>query len=64
MSFPLLYSLNELIKSTVTLKIVGHRWFWGYEYDHSYRFLDFNCLIFSTDSDSGEEFLPELVLPD
>lgn len=31
-SFCLLYSLDELTKSTMTLKIVGHQWFWSYEY--------------------------------
>lgn len=31
-SFCLLYSLDELTKSTMTLKIIGHQWFWSYEY--------------------------------
>jgi cytochrome c oxidase subunit 2 len=31
-SFGLLYSLDELIDPTVTLKIVGHQWYWSYEY--------------------------------
>ena len=56
-SFALLYSLDELIKPTLTLKVVGHQWFWSYEYDNSYRFIGFNCLLFPTDSDSGEELI-------
>lgn len=31
-SFCLLYSLDELTKSTIILKILGHQWFWSYEY--------------------------------
>jgi len=31
-SFSLLYSLDELIDPSVTLKIVGHQWYWSYEY--------------------------------
>ena len=31
-SFALLYSLDELIDPVVTLKIVGHQWYWSYEY--------------------------------
>ena len=31
-SFALLYSLDELIDPSTTLKIVGHQWYWSYEY--------------------------------
>lgn len=31
-SFCLLYSLDELSKCTTTLKIIGHQWYWSYEY--------------------------------
>jgi len=31
-SFNLLYSLDELINPVMTLKIVGHQWYWSYEY--------------------------------
>ena len=31
-SFSLLYSLDELINPTLTLKVVGHQWYWSYEY--------------------------------
>ena len=30
-SFALLYSLDEIIDPTVTLKVVGHQWYWSYE---------------------------------
>jgi cytochrome c oxidase subunit 2 len=31
-SFALLYSLDEVIDPTITLKIIGHQWYWSYEY--------------------------------
>lgn len=31
-SFVLLYSLDEYIDPSITLKIVGHQWYWSYEY--------------------------------
>ena len=31
-SFSLLYSLDESIDPLITLKIVGHQWYWSYEY--------------------------------
>eukprot|EP01041_Mallomonas_annulata_P000673 gene673-1294_t len=38
-SFALLYSLDELIDPDVTLKIIGHQWYWSYEYsDYSSLF--------------------------
>ena len=39
-SFSLLYSLDELINPAITLKIVGHQWYWSYEYsDFAYSTL-------------------------
>lgn len=38
-SFALLYSLDEIINPDVTLKIIGHQWYWSYEYsDYSTLF--------------------------
>jgi len=31
-SFALLYSLDELIDPDITLKVIGHQWYWSYEY--------------------------------
>jgi len=31
-SFNLLYSLDEIIDPSLTLKIIGHQWYWSYEY--------------------------------
>jgi cytochrome c oxidase subunit 2 len=31
-SFALLYSMEESIQPSLTLKVVGHQWYWSYEY--------------------------------
>jgi cytochrome c oxidase subunit 2 len=31
-SFALLYSLEESVEPEMTLKVIGHQWFWSYEY--------------------------------
>jgi cytochrome c oxidase subunit 2 len=31
-SFALLYSLDELVDPTLTVKVIGHQWYWSYEY--------------------------------
>jgi cytochrome c oxidase subunit 2 len=31
-SFALLYSMDEIIDPTITLKAIGHQWYWSYEF--------------------------------
>lgn len=31
-SFALLYSVDEVVDPSITLKVVGHQWYWSYEY--------------------------------
>src|ERR1700760_1585386 len=31
-SFRLLYLLDEVISPTITIKVMGHQWYWSYEY--------------------------------
>ena len=31
-SFALLYSIDEIIDPSLTIKVVGHQWYWSYEY--------------------------------
>nr|AJY78506.1 cytochrome c oxidase subunit II [Cucullaea labiata] len=33
-SLQLLYTMNETVGSKVSLKVVGHQWYWSYEYDY------------------------------
>lgn len=40
-SFALLYSLDEVVDPAVTIKAIGHQWYWSYEYsDYSHSKLD------------------------
>jgi len=43
-SFSLLYSLDELVDPAITLKVIGHQWYWSYEIS--------DCVL----SDNGVEF--------
>jgi cytochrome c oxidase subunit 2 len=47
-SFSLLYSLDESINPSLTLKVVGHQWYWSYEYSDFWS--QFNCESLSFDS--------------
>lgn len=42
-SFSLLYSIDELIKPDMTIKVIGHQWYWSYEYSDQ-------CLTGDTDT--------------
>jgi len=54
-SFALLYSVDEIIDPEMTLKAVGHQWYWSYEYS------DYNHL---TEENSGINFDSYLVADD
>jgi len=43
-SFALLYALDDLIDPTLTLKIIGHQWYWSYEYGGSLLDVSSNTL--------------------
>lgn len=35
-SFALLYAMDEVISPSITLKVIGHQWYWSYEYSDYY----------------------------
>jgi cytochrome c oxidase subunit 1 len=41
-SFSLLYSLDEILEPDLTIKVVGHQWYWNYEYSDLSYFTDLN----------------------
>lgn len=43
-SFTLLYSMDEILDPMLTLKVIGHQWFWSYEYS------DYTTLSLESDS--------------
>jgi len=54
-SFTLLYSLDELSEPLLTIKVVGHQWYWSYEYSdfltekNANASLNFDSYMINTD---------------
>lgn len=46
-SFALLYSIDEVIDPAVTIKVIGHQWYWSYEYS-DYSDTNGNCVNFDS----------------
>ena len=58
-SFRLLYLLDEVISPTITIKVVGHQWYWSYEYcdyiTEAGEFIEFDSyLIPDSDLELGQ----------
>ena len=59
-SLRLLYLLDELDKPSITIKVVGHQWYWSYEYSDFIN-LEFDSYIIPTeDLTSGQYRLLEV----
>jgi cytochrome c oxidase subunit 2 len=57
-SFTLLYSMDEVIDPAVTVKVVGHQWYWSYEYsdyatDHGAHIVFDSYMIPEDDLEKG-----------
>lgn len=46
-SFALLYSMDEVVDPAVTLKVIGHQWYWTYEYS-DYSTADDQSIVFDS----------------
>jgi len=46
-SFALLYSIDEIIDPVITLKVIGHQWYWSYEYN-DYSNINGDCISFDS----------------
>jgi len=68
-SLRLLYLMDEIMEPAITIKIVGHQWYWSYEYsDYDTKDLEFDSYMVPTsDLEEGSNRLLEvdncLVLP-
>nr|YP_009092494.1 cytochrome c oxidase subunit 2 [Cyanoptyche gloeocystis]AIM52080.1 cytochrome c oxidase subunit 2 [Cyanoptyche gloeocystis] len=71
-SFALLYSIDEIIDPSLTLKVIGHQWYWSYEYSDDFLLTDKNVsfdsyMILEEDLELGQLRLLEvdnkIVLP-
>jgi len=61
-SFALLYSMDELIDPAITIKAIGHQWYWSYEYsDYRYNTINFDSyMIPEEDLEEGQLRLLEV----
>ena len=46
-SFALLYSMDEIVDPSLTLKVIGHQWYWTYEYS-DYSVNDEGSIVFDS----------------
>nr|YP_009476551.1 cytochrome oxidase subunit II [Prototheca ciferrii]AVM80909.1 cytochrome oxidase subunit II [Prototheca ciferrii] len=46
-SFALLYSLDEVVDPALTIKVIGHQWYWTYEYS-DYAVSDDQSIVFDS----------------
>nr|YP_010620008.1 cytochrome c oxidase subunit 2 [Symphyocladiella dendroidea]WAX04021.1 cytochrome c oxidase subunit 2 [Symphyocladiella dendroidea] len=48
-SFSLLYAMDEIVSPTITIKALGHQWYWSYEYsdyiDENYESINFDSYM-------------------
>jgi cytochrome c oxidase subunit 2 len=63
-SFTLLYAMDEVIDPSITLKAIGHQWYWAYEYTDFPTELTYNSYMKSDDDLSlGDHRLLEVDQP-
>jgi cytochrome c oxidase subunit 2 len=55
-SFSLLYSMDEIIDPTITLKAIGHQWYWSYEYSDYASEINFDSYMIPTEELSLGQF--------
>lgn len=60
-SFALLYSMDEIIDPISTLKVIGHQWYWSYEYSDNENTINFDSyMIQEGDLEKGQLRLLEV----
>ncbi len=47
-SFALLYSIDEIISPQISLKVIGHQWYWSYSYSDFYNVKSGNTVNFDS----------------
>jgi len=56
-SFALLYSIDEVVDPAITLKVIGHQWYWSYEYS-DYSDIDGNSINFDSYMTAEDDLEP------
>ena len=51
-SLHLLYLMEEVVSPRVVVKVVGHQWYWEYQYSNSWFSLEFDSYMLQTSRDS------------
>nr|QHV34322.1 cytochrome c oxidase subunit II [Gessius sp. 'rufidorsus'] len=54
-SLRILYLLEEINKPMITIKTIGHQWFWSYEY-YDYKEIEFDSYMKNTNNLMNNEF--------
>ena len=62
-SFALLYSMEESIMPSLTLKVIGHQWYWSYEYPevHTFEELEEETHLFKDESSDAPALSSDLL---
>merc|ERR1712014_214026 len=47
-SFALLYSMDDIVNPAITIKAIGHQWYWTYEYSDYINYNDAFSLSFDS----------------
>nr|UJG45308.1 cytochrome c oxidase subunit II [Cerodontha fulvipes] len=55
-SLRLLYLLDEISEPSITLKAIGHQWYWSYEYSDFNKMIEFDSYMIPTNELKTEEF--------
>nr|AHA52477.1 cytochrome c oxidase subunit II [Capitonius sp. QL-2013] len=64
-SLNILYEIEEILNSYLTIKILGHQWYWSYEYS-DYFFIDFDSFMINVEENFNFRLLDvdnRLILP-
>jgi cytochrome c oxidase subunit 2 len=56
-SFALLYSIDEVIDPVITLKVIGHQWYWSYEYS-DFSDKDGNAIAYDSYMLQDDDLIP------
>ena len=55
-SLKLLYVMDEVVEPSVTIKVVGHQWYWSYEYSDYSNHVEFDSYMVPTDDLADGQF--------
>ena len=44
-----MYVIDEIVEPSITVKVVGHRWYWGYEYSDYSNHVEFDSYVVPID---------------